>query len=67
MKVAEFDNTNLSSFVKRSDYGNVDLGLEVLKYKNERLDYWFNNDCDCPYTEASKDVENKYGKLKTIN
>lgn len=66
MKQSPFNNVNLSSFAKRKEYPSTDIAMQALRYKNERLDYWFTKECECPYTEAAKDVENKFGHMMII-
>ena len=66
MKKSTFNEINLSSYAKRKQYPSTVVAMEALAYKNERLDYWFANDCECPYTNAAQDVENKFGRMLVI-
>lgn len=66
MDTRQFKSLNLSSYVKREQYPSTDVAMQVLKYKNERLDYWFGRECDCPYTMAQDDVRKKFGHLLQV-
>lgn len=63
MNKQTFNQLDLSSTAKRKQYPSTTIALEVLAYKNKRLDYWFATECECPYTNAARDVETKYGHL----